>query len=350
MDPQLFGEDKSYANQESDYKLMPIGLVDLELGGKLESVQLAYQTWGELNPTATNAILVCHAISGNSNVVAWWSRLVGPGKAIDTNQYFVICTNVIGGCQGTTATVIEAGNRAVGGHPQVTIGDMVSAQQRLLAELGIERPMLVCGGSMGGMQALEWARRDATASIWMTASCASHSAMQIGINEVARQAIERDPNWKGGYYTDTQPSQGLAVGRMIGHISYLSGTAFEYKFGRNFQNGTECQFQVESYLNHQGNKFTQRFDARSFLILSRAIDHYDCGTLSGSKSRVLLTSFDSDWLYTSAQSEAVLERAIAAGMQARHQVIHHSGGHDAFLLDDAVQAETVRDFLKELDA
>lgn len=335
------------------------GPLQLESQGHLDAVDITYQQWGTLNPQRDNAVLICHAISGDSNAVSWWERLVGPGKAIDTEQWFVVCSNSLGGCQGTTGPSSTAPDGAPFGSrfPFVTIGDMVEVQNRLRDHLGIERWRMVAGGSMGGMQALEWARRfpENTQKVWMTASSRTHSALQISFNEVARQSIMRDPKWKGGLYVPGDgPANGLSVGRMLGHISYLSESAFEAKFGRRIQNGSpvfgpnmleKSQFQVESYLNHQGDKFPLRFDANSFIVVSNAIDAYECKALPALQTEFLFTSFTSDILYPSWQSRELLELAIGSGCEAKWVDIDLPYGHDAFLLDDVHQAQSVRQYL-----
>ncbi len=335
-----------------------LGPTQLEHGGELPTTEVAFQTWGR--QSSDNVVWVCHAISGDSNAAAWWSRLIGPGRAIDTDQYLVVCSNVIGGCQGSTGPLSPAPDGKPYGarFPRVTLGDMVAVQQRLADHLGIDQIALVCGGSMGGMQALEWARQAGSRvqRAWLTASAHAHNPMQIGFNEVARQAIIRDPLWHGGNYAPSaEPNNGLAVGRMLGHLSYLSEPAFRAKFGRRLQSEAERKqqadflrpeiFEVESYLNYQGDKFTQRFDANTFLIVSQAIDEYECTDFASIRARLLLTSFTTDWLYPPYQSELVQNIAQQAGVRAEWLNIASALGHDAFLLDDQVQAEAVREFL-----
>jgi len=327
-------------------------------GGRLEQVVVAYETWGQLNAAKDNAILVCHALTGDSHAIGWWSRLIGPGKALDTDRYFVICSNTLGGCQGTTgpsspnpADGLPYGSR----FPILTVEDMVSAQVRLLDALGIERLLCVAGGSMGGMQALEWTVQAPTRvkKAFITASTASHSAMQIAFNEAARQAIIRDPAWQGGDYALGEgPDQGLAVSRMIGHLSFLSEQAFASKFSRRLQGKDRpdyhlgIEFEVESYLNYQGDKFTRRFDANSMLIVTRAIDYYDLPNLDASQSEYLFVSFTTDWLYPTHQSERLLRMAREAGCSATHLEIDLPYGHDAFLLDGEQQGQALVEFLE----
>lgn len=356
IDPALFQENERLAPVEADRKLLNIGPLSCEAGGHLEDVVVAYETWGTLSSARDNAILVCHALSGDSHAIGWWDRLVGPGKPIDTDQFFVIGVNALGGCSGSTGPSSRAadGNPFGSRFPMVTVGDMVEAQARMVQSLGIERLHMVCGGSMGGMQALEWTCRfpDRVRKAWITASCRAHSAMQIGFNEAARQAIIRDPKWRGGDYPlDDGPSDGLAVARMVGHLSFLSEEAFSQKFGRGLQDKEtfdytfEPEFRVESYLNYQGDKFTKRFDANSLLVLTRAIDYFERKSLQGSSAEYLFTSFSSDWLYPPHQSQELHALAEAAGCRSRWVDIDLPYGHDAFLLDGAIQGQLVRSFM-----
>ncbi len=339
IDPALFQENERTAPSAGERQWAAVGCIACEGGSALNDVVLAYETWGTLNADASNAILIQHAISGDSHAIGWWDRMVGPGKAIDTERYFVIGHNALGGCQGST------GPGSFGSSfPKITIGDMVTAQERLMEHLGINDLFAVAGGSMGGHLCLEWARRSGVRRAFITAGCLAHSAMQIGINEAARQAIMRDPKWRGGDYGDDPPVNGLSVARMIGHISYLSEASFASKFGRNRQEGAK-QFQVESYLNYQGDKFTSRFEANSLLVLSWAIDDYTCASLTGTTTEFLVTSFTSDWLYTPAQGLAIHEMAGAAGAKSRFELIDLPYGHDAFLLDGEIQGVFVREFL-----
>ncbi|HRI42732.1 MAG TPA: homoserine O-acetyltransferase [Fimbriimonadaceae bacterium] len=354
-DPALFEENERTAPKEDQRMYFDAGALDLERGGHLPSVTVAYETWGEFDPVRSNAIVICHALSGDSHAIGWWDRLIGPGKAIDTDRYFVIGTNALGGCQGTTgpASLAPDGRRYGSRFPFITVGDMVEVQMRLIANLGIERLLAVAGGSMGGMMALEWTLRlpGLVEKAWITASGRAHNAMQIGYNEAARQAVLRDPKWRSGDYPeDEPPAEGLAVARMIGHLSYLSESSFERKFGRRRQTEIRAdadpeQFQVEGYLAHQGDKFAHRFDAGSLIVLSRAIDAYERQSLAGSLSEYLFTSFTSDTLYPSHQSETLHALALAAGCRSEWHDIDLPYGHDAFLLDGDVQGERVRAFL-----
>ncbi|MBX3118994.1 MAG: homoserine O-acetyltransferase [Fimbriimonadaceae bacterium] len=357
IDPALFQENERLAAVADERQYADVGALDCEAGGRLESVTVAYETWGELSANKDNAFLICHALSGDSHAVGWWDRLVGPDKPIDTNKYFVISTNALGGCQGTTgpSSLAADGNPYGSRFPMITIGDMVEVQARLMDRLGIQRLYGAAGGSMGGMQALEWALRfpGRVTNVWLTASCAAHSAMQIGFNEAARQAVMRDPKWKGGDYApDDPPADGLAVSRMIGHLSFLSEAAFDSKFARRLQDKSEFEysftpeFQVESYLSYQGNKFTKRFDANSVLFLTRAIDYFDRRKFGPSDARFLITSFSSDWLYPPHQSQELLELAQNAGCYAEWHNIDLPYGHDAFLLDGEHQGRILREFLR----
>lgn len=350
IDPALFEENERTAPAHDGRRFAGVGPLECERGGRLPEVDVAYEIFGELNAAKDNAILVCHALSGDSHCVGWWERLIGPGKSIDTDRYCVIGTNALGGCQGTTgpASLDGDGKPYQARFPEITIGDMVDVQARLLDLLEIPTLLAVCGGSMGGMQALEWTVRkpERVRKAWVTASAAAHSAMQIGFNEAARQAVRRDPKWRNGAYDPADPpSDGLAVGRMIGHLSFLSEAAFENKFGRRRQ-GASDQFAVESYLSYQGDKFTKRFDPNSFLCLTRAIDGYELASMSGSQSEYLFTSFTSDWLYPSHQSAELDAMARRADRPSRHVDIDLPYGHDAFLLDGDIQGRLVSEFLR----
>ncbi len=337
---------------------MDVGPLRCEAGGLLPAVTVAYETWGKLSSEADNAILICHALSGDSHAIGWWDRMIGPGKPIDTDRYFVIGSNSLGGCQGTTgpSSLHEDGKPYATRFPFVTVGDMVDVQMRIVESLGIKTLLGVAGGSMGGMQALEWTLRKPglVRKAFITASCAAHSAMQIGFNEAARQAIIRDERWKGGNYAPAeQPAGGLAVARMIGHLSYLSEYSFTAKFGRRLQDKDsfdftlDPEFEVESYLSYQGDKFTGRFDANSLLYLSRAIDYYERKSLKGSQTKYLFVSFVSDWLYPSHQSKELHEMAVQANCPSQHLDIDLPLGHDSFLLDGDVQGTAVRQFFAE---
>lgn len=351
MDRALFQENERLTPNEDSRLYHDLGFFGYEcLSVPGFTSRIAYETWGELNEARDNAILVCHALSGDSHCIGWWSRIIGPGRALDPADWFIIGANALGGCQGSTGpgTLDEDGQRLGSRFPELTIGDMVRAQASLIESLGIAKLALVCGGSMGGMQALEWSVRfpELVERCWMTASCRAHSAMQIGFNETARQAVIRDPKWRGGDFpADGPPADGLAVARMVGHLSYLSEGAFQQKFGRGLQEGSDAQFQVESYLNYQGDKFTHRFDAGSLVTLTKAIDRYSLESLSPASCRFLFTSFTTDWLYPSHQSQELHALAEAAGLSSTWQEIDLPYGHDAFLLDSEVQGMAVRGFL-----
>jgi len=354
----------------------------LESGARLGPVTIAYETCGQLNEEKSNAILICHALSGDSHVAGyyheedpkpgWWDIMVGPGKGIDTDRYFVICSNILGSCMGSTGpctyhpkTVEPYGHD----FPVVTIGDMVDAQKALLAHLGIERVLSVIGGSIGGMQVLEWCVRypEMVLSAVPLATTIKHSALAIAFNEVARQAIMADPNWNGGnYYTGPKPSMGLAVARMIGHITYLSDESMRLKFGRRLQDKSDfsfnfdADFQVESYLRHQGAKFVERFDANAFLYITKASDYFDLESQHGEGSAVqafskamakfLVISFTSDWLYPTYQSKAMVKSMKKNGLNVSFCEIEADWGHDAFLLPSDRLTSMIRGFLEHVFA
>ena len=355
----------------------PPAALTLESGAKLGPVTLAYETYGTLDPEQTNAILVLHALSGDSHAAGyyaeddpkpgWWDSMVGPGKGIDTDRYFVLCSNVLGSCLGSTGP--SSPNPATGlpyglDFPLVTIGDMVQAQKKLLDTLGIRRILAVIGGSIGGMQVLEWALRypEMVSAAVPLATSTKHSALAIAFNEVARQAIMADPNWQGGnYYQGPQPSLGLAVARMIGHITYLSDEALRMKFGRRLQDKNDfsynfdADFQVESYLRYQGAKFVERFDANSFLYITKAADYFDLGLQHGNGSTVeafskteakfLVVSFTSDWLYPTYQSKEIVSALKKNGRDVSFLEIEAEWGHDAFLLPSERLTELLKGFL-----
>lgn len=357
IDPALFQENERTNPSADGRQFVDVGALTCEAGGDLEGVTVAYESWGTLNEARDNAVLVCHALTGDSHAIGWWSRIVGPGKPIDTDRYFVIGTNALGGCQGTTgpASPHPVDGRPYGSRfPILTLRDMIEVQIRLLDHLGIERLHAVAGGSMGGMQALQWTVQapGRVRKAFVTASTGAHSAMQIGFNEAARQAIMRDPRWRGGDYPlEDPPVDGLSVARMVGHLSFLSEQAFTIKFSRRFQGKDRpdyrlgVEFEVESYLNYQGDKFTRRFDANSLLVLMRAIDYFDVESLEASESEYLFTSFTTDWLYPSHQSARLHRMAHEAGCVSQHVEIDLPYGHDAFLLDGEQQGSILRGFL-----
>jgi len=353
----------------------------LDCGKTLEPLTVAYMTYGTLNASRSNAVLVCHALTGDQFVASdhpitgkpgWWDTMVGPGKPIDTDRYFVICANVLGGCMGTTgpAETCAATGRPYGlDFPVVTIRDMVRAQAMLLDALGIKKVLSVIGGSMGGMQVLQWAASfpERVVSAVPIACAARHSAQNIAFHEVGRQAIMADPDWKGGTYQlhGTQPSKGLAVARMAAHITYLSEAALQRKFGRSLQDreqisfGFGPDFQIESYLHHQGVTFVDRFDANSYLYITRAMDYFDLaaeqgGKLAdafrGSKTRFLIISFTSDWLFPTSENKHVAHALNASTATVSFVEIATDRGHDAFLLDEPEMFATVRGFLNSVAA
>ncbi len=345
----------------------------LDSGALLPELVVAYETYGRLNAAATNAVLVCHALTGDQFVAGahpvtgrpgWWEGVVGPGRAIDTDRYFVVCANVLGGCMGSSGPRSAQADRTLWGpdFPSVTIRDMVRAQALLVERLGIGRLMAVVGGSMGGMQALQWAvsfpgRVGAAAVI---ASAPLHSAQNIAFHEVGRQAVIADPDWQAGRYYErgAAPARGLAVARMAAHITYLSEEALARKFGRRLREGAASlfgdQFEVESYLNYQGSSFVRRFDANSYLTITRAMDLFDLaaehdGDLPAAfahvASRFLVVSFSSDWLFPTAQSRTIARALNRAGANASFVEIASDKGHDAFLLDEPVFHQALGGFL-----
>ncbi|MBL8551490.1 MAG: homoserine O-acetyltransferase [Hyphomonadaceae bacterium] len=336
----------------------------LSSGQRLSPLTIAYETYGELNADRSNAVLVCHALTGDQFLAApnpltgrpaWWPRIVGPGKPIDTNRFFVICSNVLGGCMGTTGPASAAPDGQPYGlrFPGVTVADMVRAQAMLIEALGIDTLFCVIGGSLGGMQALQWAaaypkRVFACAPI---ATAARHSAQNIAFYEVGRQAIMADPDWRAGDYLQAgvRPSKGLAVARMAAHITYLSEQALRRKFDRALQDrtavsfGFDADFQVESYLRHQGTSFVDRFDANSYLYITRAIDYFDLAADFGgglaqafkdAATRFCVFGFSSDWHYPAAGNKEIARALIAAGAEASYVEIDTDKGHDAFLVEE----------------
>jgi homoserine O-acetyltransferase/O-succinyltransferase len=338
--------------------------IGLDSGGHLAPLEVGFETWGKLNDAKTNAVLVCHALTGDQYVAGinpvtkrppWWDNLVGSGKIIDTDRYFVICSNVLGGCLGTSgpASLAPDGKPYGLDFPVITIADMVRAQAALVDALGIKTLFAVIGGSMGGMQVLEWiaSRPERVFAAMPIATAARHSAQNIAFHEVGRQAIMADPDWHDGSYFlhDTRPVKGLAVARMAAHITYLSDAALHRKFGRRLQDrdeltfGFEADFQIESYLRHQGNSFVDRFDANSYLYITRAMDYFDLaagfdGRLADAftafKGKACVVSFSSDWHYPPADSRHITRAMINAGIEVSAFEVETDKGHDAFLLDE----------------
>jgi len=348
----------------------------LDCGIDFGPFTIAYQTYGTLNPDRSNAVLVCHALSGDQYVAdphpitgkpGWWETMVGPGLVLDTDRFFIVCANVLGGCMGTTGPQdinAETGEPWALSFPVITVHDMVRAQQRLLDHLGIDSLFCVTGGSMGGMQVLQWAASypERVFAAVPIAAAARHSAQNIAFHEVGRQAIMADPDWAGGRYLSLgrQPIRGLAVARMAAHITYLSEAALHRKFGRNLQDrhavtyGFDADFQVESYLRHQGSTFVDRFDANSYLYITRAMDYFDLaiehgGSLSsafkGTHSRFCIISFTSDWLFPTSESRELVHALNAAAANVSFVEIETDNGHDAFLLHEPELFETLRGFL-----
>jgi homoserine O-acetyltransferase len=348
----------------------------LDSGQSLDGVRVAYETYGELAPDKTNAILVFHALTGDQHLASphpitgkpgWWDRMVGPGKPIDTSRFHVICANVIGSCMGSTGPASEGpdGRAWAMRFPVITIRDMVRAQVALLDAVGIELLHAVVGGSMGGMQALSFAANFPTraARVLAIATTARHSAQNIAFHEVGRQAIMADPNWEGGDYygRGKGPEKGLAVARMAAHITYLSEAGLTGKFGRRLQDreaksfGFDADFQVESYLRHQGIAFTDRFDANSYLYITRAMDYFDLAeehggrladAFAGTPARFCLVSFDTDWLYPTSESRHVVHALNAVAAPVSFVELSAPHGHDSFLLDVPALDRVVKGFLE----
>lgn len=363
-----------------DKKIQLLGPVKLDSGAEFAPVEFAYETYGKLNADKTNAILICHALTGDQYVASnhpvtgkdgWWTRMVGTGKPIDPARHCIISINVMGSCMGSSgpASLNPATKHAYGmDFPVITIGDMVRAQAILLEYLGIENLAAVVGGSMGGMQALAWASLfpERVRSAVVIASTARHSAQNIAFHEVGRQAIMADPRWNNGaYYGREAPASGLAVARMAAHITYLSEAGLTEKFGRRLQDraaksfGFDADFQVESYLRYQGLSFVDRFDANSYLYITRAMDYFDLAeahdgvlakAFAGTKARFCLISFDSDWLYPTSESRRIVHALNAAGAAASFVELSSPFGHDSFLLESPEMNRIVDGFLRAGEA
>lgn len=342
----------------------------------LAPFDIAYQAYGQLNADKSNAILVCHALTGDQHVAndnpvtgkpGWWETLIGPGKPVDTDRFFVICSNILGGCMGSTgpASVNPATGRPYGlDFPVITIADMVRAQARLIDHLGIDQLFAVIGGSMGGMQVLEWAAnfKDRVYTALPIATAPWHSSQNIAFHEVGRQAVMADPEWRKGRYLveDTFPKNGLSVARMAAHITYLSEDALQRKFGRQLQDrdaktfSFNADFQVESYLRHQGSTFVDRFDANSYLYITRAMDYFDmkaehggklANAFRGTKTRFCVISFTSDWLYPTRESKEIVKALNAVAANVSFVEIESDKGHDAFLLEEPELFATISGFI-----
>jgi len=350
--------------------------LSLESGKVISPLEITFETYGALNRDKTNAVLICHALSGNSNAAfwhqsnkksGWWDIYIGPGRAIDTDKYFVVCSNVIGGCNGSSGPISinpKTGRPYGLEFPVVTINDMVNAQDKLRQFLGIPKWLCVIGGSMGGMQALSWAFKKVGLlnGCIAIATTMKHTAQQIAFNAVGRQAIMRDPAWRNGDYYDKDsfPYQGLAVARMIGHITYLSDEAMNIKFARRLREKEKygydfsIDFEIESYLRHQGDSFVRRFDANSYLYLTKAIDYFDLESEIGEEdldildSKFLLISFTSDWLYPPSQVEYIAKLLTRKKKDVSYCRLSSDYGHDAFLLYNERQARALSGFLKRI--
>jgi len=347
----------------------------LENGGKLSPVIVAYETYGVLNEEKSNAVLILHALSGDAHaagchegdeITGWWDSMIGPGKAFDTDKYFVICSNILGGCKGTTgpSSINPKTDKPYAlSFPPITMGDMVNAQKHLIDYLGIDKLLTVVGGSMGGMQALAWLIHypDRVRSAIPIAATIRHSPQQIAFNEVGRQAIMADPNWNSGnYYGGPIPAKGLAVARMVGHITYMSDVSMAEKFGRQRKNDTQpfifsADFEVEGYLQYRGDNFVKRFDANSYLYITKAMDNFDASEdkllheiLQGIKARALVIAFKSDWLYPPYQSKEIVKACKLSGLEATYCEIDSTYGHDAFLLEVAEETHLISHFLKKV--
>ncbi|MGA0602167.1 homoserine O-acetyltransferase MetX [Caulobacter sp. KR2-114] len=348
----------------------------LESGARIEGLEIGYKTYGRLNAERSNAVLVCHALTGDQHLASphpmtgkpgWWDKMVGPGLPLDPARYFIICSNVIGGCMGSTgpASTNPATGEPYGlSFPVITIADMVRAQAMLIEALGVERLFAVVGGSMGGMQALQWAADfpEKLSAVVCIAAAPRHSAQNIAFHEVGRQAIMADPDWRGGDYArlGVRPEKGLAVARMAAHITYLSEPALQRKFGRELQRdglswGFDADFQVESYLRHQGASFVDRFDANSYLYITRALDYFDMAAAHGGvlaeafrrarDVRFCVFSFTSDWLYPTEESRTIVRALNAAGARTSFVEIATDKGHDAFFLDEPILRQALQGFL-----
>ncbi|GAB1510864.1 homoserine O-acetyltransferase MetX [Actinophytocola sp. KF-1] len=388
----------SVGEVETRYLDLP-GPVRLDSGRELHPVRVAYETYGTLSPERDNVILVCHALSGDAHAagssavppdagtrdgfgaedrdgaagagLGWWDGMIGPGKAFDTDHFFVVSTNLLGGCRGTTgpsSTDPATGEPYGPDFPVLTVADMVRTQRAFLDELGIERLAAVAGGSLGGMQALEWAVNYPGQVDAIVVIASTHALHPQGMawNAIARESIMRDPDWQGGRYygTGRRPDAGMGVARMVGHVTYLSAPALHDKFGRRLQFAddirytiTEPEFEVENYLRHQANSFVKRFDANTYLTMSRALTYFDLArqygggsltrALDGVSARTLLITFSSDWLYPPSASEEIHDALAALGKPVELHLIEAPYGHDCFLLEEARQTPIVRRFLSE---
>jgi len=351
----------------------------LESGHTLDTVDIVYETYGEPNADRSNAILILHALSGNANAAGyhsphdkrtgWWDSMIGPGKAFDTQKYWVICSNIIGGCKGSTgpgSANPKTGKPFGTDFPIITVGDMVDAQKKLIDHLGISQIYAIAGGSMGGFQVLEWTLRfpDMIKSAISIASSARLSAQGIAFNAVGRHAITSDPDWLGGHYYSTQgPQHGLSIARMVGHITYLSDFSMDSRFGRRLQSADRfsydftAEFAVESYLQYQGHSFTERFDANSYLYITKAMDYFDINrsygplneAFSAVSAKYLLVSYSSDWLFTTEQSREIVRALLYNDKDVSFIDIDSPYGHDAFLIEEEQQTRIIKSFLDSVE-
>jgi homoserine O-acetyltransferase len=369
--------DLSYGIVEKQFLSIEDKDFTLQCGEKLKNITIAYETFGTLNKKKNNAILVCHALTGDSHAAGfyketdekpgWWDIVIGPGKAIDTDKYFVVCSNIIGGCMGSTgpSSTIPGKTKPYNmDFPVITVSDMVICQKKLIDHLNIKQLLSAIGGSLGGMQVIEWSVKypDMVKSVIPLATTMKHSALAIAFNEVARHAIKSDPKWNNGNYTnESKPDTGLSVARMIGHITYLSDESMREKFGRKLQNKKNLsftfapQFQVESYLKYQGEKFVERFDANSFLYITKATDYFDLEmqygkgssvkAFSKTKAKFLVISYSSDWLYPTYEAKAIVKALKKNRLDVSFCEIESNLGHDAFLLYDNSLNKMIKGFL-----
>jgi homoserine O-acetyltransferase len=376
----LTAETRAIQEDGGTWTFPPSQPLVLDSGARIDGLEIAWRSFGALNADRSNAVLICHALTLDQHVAGkhpvsgkpgWWTRLVGPGRPLDPARHFIVCANVVGGCMGSTgpASLNPATGKPWGlAFPVITIADMVRAQAMLIEAMGIETLQAVVGGSMGGMQVLQWAASypERLFSAVCVASAARHSAQNIAFHEVGRQAIMADPDWRGGDYAlhGSRPEKGLAVARMAAHITYLSEAALQRKFGRELQRdglswGFDADFQVESYLRHQGATFVDRFDANSYLYITRAMDYFDLAAPYGGvlaeafrkarDVRFCVLSFTSDWLYPTAESRHIVRALNAAGARASFVEIESDKGHDAFLLDEPVMDSALAGFLDSVD-
>jgi homoserine O-acetyltransferase/O-succinyltransferase len=357
-------------NQTQNYTFAhPPEELKLDSGEKLGPITLAYETYGKLNAQKSNAILVLHALTGDAHAGGsggWWENLVGSGKGINTDNYFVVCSNVVGGCKGSTGPASinpKTGTEYGLSFPLISIGDIVKAQKHLIDHLGIEKLLAVIGGSMGGMQVLQWmvSYPDIIRSAIPVATTLKHTPQQIAFNEVGRQAVMSDPDWKNGnYYGYGTPAKGLALARMIGHITYMSDISMTEKFGRKTRADKEpfkfsADYEVEGYLHYRGDNFVKRFDANSYLYLTKAIDNFNLlnghplnSVFGGLKAKVLVLAFKSDWLYPAYQSQEIVKACKLAGVEASYCEINSTYGHDSFLLETEQETQLIGGFLKAI--